>query len=274
MILVIDIGGSKTIVATLDEAAERPTVLEYKNFPTPKTPTEMRDKLVAEIRSLKINNLQNCLMGVPTSVKENMVADYYPNLPEWKDENGNPYNPAKDIAAEISAPVFLFNDADLAAYGEAAALNFPDSMVYMSIGTGLGVGVVSSGLVSTHSEAGHMMLEVGGKIVEWEKIASGTAITRDYGKAPNEIDDPEVWKMISARLALGIGLLVPIFNPDFVVLGGGVSTNFDKFADFLPALVAKRLAPQIDVPPIVKASDPYWAVIYGGFYYGKILIGK
>lgn len=274
MILVIDIGATKTLMATLDESGDQPKLLEHRHFATSRTPKEFMAEFERQYATMNKEGLTTAIFGLPVPVRGNMVEGHYPNLPDWKMESGIAFNPARELASLIGVEIFVLNDADLAAYGEAAVLNFPETVLYISIGTGVGIGVVNSGLVMMHSEAGHMMVEAGGKLVEWEKIASGTAIQRDYGKVANDITDEKDWKMIAARLSLGLGVLIPALNPDFVIFGGGVSNNFDRFSLYFPDLLAKRLAPMIDIPPILKAREPGWAVIYGGFYYAKNIATK
>ncbi|MCL2085910.1 ROK family protein [Candidatus Saccharibacteria bacterium] len=276
MILVIDIGATKTLIATMDENLDQPQIAEHRHFATPKTPREFLNEFERQYSTMKKEGVKIAVFGIPALVKDGGIIGYFPNLPEWKNETGVAFNPAKELAATVldGMSVYVLNDADLGAYGEAAGLNFPETLLYIAPGTGVGVGVVTHGLISVHSEAGRMMVEAGGKLVEWEKIASGTAIQRDYGKIANDIKDEATWRMIAARIALGLGALIPAFNPDFVVFGGGVSTNFDKFGSFLPELLAKRMSPLVDIPPILKAREPSWAVVYGGFYYAKFLAGK
>jgi len=272
MILVIDVGATKTLIATLNENAEQPEVIEHRHFPTARTPQEFLTDFRTQYETMNKEGLSACVFALPATIKDGEIMGHYANLPDWKTEMGASFNPAKELASDITVPIFVQNDADLAAYGEAATLNFPDTMVYISIGTGIGVGVVSNGLINIYSEAGRMLIDAGGgKMVEWEKIASGTAIQRDFGKIANDITDDKDWRMIAARFAIGLGYIIPVLNPDFIVFGGGVSTNFEKFEAHLPELLNKRLDASVDIPPILKSREPSWAVIYGGFYYIKIL---
>jgi glucokinase len=107
-----------------------------------------------------------------------------PNLVGWGD-----YPLAQRLAAQLGLPVWLNNDANLAALGEArfGAGQGYDPLVYLTVSTGVGGGIVLGGRIHVGAnglagELGHVILQMGGPRCRaghegcLEALASGTAI--------------------------------------------------------------------------------------------------
>ncbi len=112
-------------------------------------------------------------------------------------------------------------------------------------------------------EFGNMIFEHEGKMRTWEEFASGKAIYAKYGMKASEIDDPGIWYAISRDIALGLTNVVANLTPDVVIIGGGVGSHFDKFADQLHEEMLLFGSQVVTVPPIRKALRAEEAVIYG-----------
>jgi len=174
----------------------------------------------------------------------------------------------------LGYPVFVGNDANLAALGEyhyGAGLearrqgNPPRTLVYVTISTGIGGGVIDRGqmFLGAHglaAEIGHMVIDGGpqappcqcGNFGCLEALASGTAIARLAGQrlaggrlavsslasgdagaltsegvfqAARQGDGlaKEILDDVVLALATGLTNLLHLYNPDLVVLGGGVT---------------------------------------------------
>ena len=191
-------------------------------------------------------------------------------------------------------PVWVGNDADLAALGEyyfgagrpnsespdaagGDAVALPKTLVYLTISTGVGGGVVYRGQVflgasGMAAEVGHMAIESSpdGPLCQCgsrgclESLASGTAIARmarerlaESGGAasvlaterPEDVTsgqvvqaaaqgDPLALGIIDRVVAvLGVGLtnVLHLYNPDVLVLGGGVSEGIQEL-DLMPRI--------------------------------------
>ena len=189
---------------------------------------------------------------------------------------------------ELGCPVYVGNDATLAAMGEfhhGAGRDArdrgttPQTLVYMTVSTGIGGGVVDRGRMFVGAgglagEVGHMTIDYtpsapaclcGGQGC-LETLASGTAIARiarervaasgGAGSAlsnltPSDITSEAVFEaagagdplsqeiVAGAVNALGVSLtnILHLYNPDLVVLGGGVSAGL-KSLDLLPNIRA------------------------------------
>ncbi|GCE19185.1 ROK family protein [Dictyobacter kobayashii] len=126
-------------------------------------------------------------IGAPGPLNSNTgVVFSPPNLPGWIDV------PLRSIFNErFNLPIFIENDANAAALGEFmfGAGRGSDEVVYVTISTGIGGGVVTGGRIiegisGTAAELGHMTIDWRGprcncgNIGCWESISSGTAIAR------------------------------------------------------------------------------------------------
>ena len=172
---------------------------------------------------------------------------------------------------KVEWPVLVGNDATLAALGEyryGAGVG-ARTLVYMTISTGIGGGVVVDGRPLTGAqgmagEIGHMSVDRNGpqcrcgSVGCLEMIASGTEMAEKTRRLMEERDAPIIRDMVSGDLsnisaetvfeaaaagdgtarevvedaawALGAGLVnvLHIFNPDVIVIGGGVSRNWES----------------------------------------------
>jgi glucokinase len=178
-------------------------------------------------------------------------------------------------------PVAVENDANAATYGEfhAGAGRDAQTMVMLTLGTGVGGGVVIDGqLYRGWAEFGHMVIEFDGIPCQGtctgrghlEAYVSGTAATRvaqeAFGPAVDahrlvrlarEEDERavELLNGIGRRLGAGIGSLVNIFDPELVVIGGGFAAAGDfLFEPAREVMQREALAPESDRVHIVRAE--------------------
>jgi glucokinase len=180
-----------------------------------------------------------------------------PNLPKWRNI------PLRDLLREeFKMPVFVLNDASAAALGEhcLGAGRGLDNLIYMTVSTGIGGGMIINGELyngtdGSAAEVGHMIIQVDGPLCHCghygclEAMASGTAIARmaeerlrsgwtsilsksrrkitaeDVAAAAKKGDVLACQVIDDAAGYLGIGMagLVNLFNPQMIVVGGGVS---------------------------------------------------
>ena len=112
-----------------------------------------------------------------------------------------------------------------------------DDFVYLTVGTGIGGGVMTNGRLAhgmVHPEIGHLRVPhdregdgfpgscpYHGDCLEG--LASGPAIAQRWGRPPEELpEDHPAWDLEAAYLALGVANLVCTLSPRRVVMGGGV----------------------------------------------------
>lgn len=267
MIIAVDTGGTKTLVALITEAGK---IEKSVKFPTPAA----TDQYVAQLRSVISSSfgghdISRVVVAIPGIIKDG-VAIWCNNL-GW--QNFDVARALKGICGDT--PVSVENDANLA--GLAAAHNLhpmPTSVLYVTISTGIGSGVVTNGHIDPAlrlSEVGRTPIEYDGRIQEWEKFASGRAIHKTYGKFAADITSHAVWRQIADRISRGFLAIIPTLQPDTIVIGGSIGTYFGRYAPELEALLIEHLPAHIPCPRLVQAAHPEQAVIYGGYYYARDL---
>ncbi len=195
LVVAVDLGGTQIRVALSD--------LDGNFLRRVACPTEASQgleavlrRLVARIQEVRQGIRDDDLLGVgvgspgPVDALGGMIISP-PNLPGWNEV------PLRDILEQrLSLPVRLANDANAAALGEWAfgAGRGHQNVVYVTISTGVGGGVISEGrLLLGHRglavEVGHMTLQPDGPRCNcgnhgcWEALASGTAIARQGAEA-------------------------------------------------------------------------------------------
>jgi polyphosphate glucokinase len=119
-------------------------------------------------------------------------------------------------------PVWVANDADVAGVAEmkfGAGRGRKGLVLIITIGTGLGTALFTDGYLAPNMELGHIEMEG----VDAELIASDAARKRE------ELS----WKKWGKRFNRYLNKLEALLSPDFVILGGGISKEYDKFREFL-----------------------------------------
>jgi predicted NBD/HSP70 family sugar kinase len=263
MIVTVDTGGTKTLIASFDHRGE---VLQSIKFATPKDVDEYVYTLrLALQKNFEPKDVEVLIIALPGIIKDG-VALWCNNL-RWKDFEA--HSAFQSVFGK--KPVFIENDANLAGLAEARALDpVPTSVLYVTISTGIGTGIITNGSIDPGlrlSEGGRTMVEFDGVIREWESFASGKAIHATYGKYAREITSKRSWLQIANRISRGFLALIPVLQPEVIVIGGSIGVYFSKFAPQLEAILREKLPPHIACPHFTQASHPEEAVIYGGYYY-------
>lgn len=265
MYLAIDIGGTKTRVASLDAHG---VIIETHKFPTPKIYPEFLRELAINVAKLSTKDFRYGCIGAPGKLDRNKgIAIAFGNL-EWRD-----IPIADDIKKIAHCPIIIENDANLAGLSEAMLLKDQfKKVLYVTVSTGIGTGFIVNQHIDEamqDSEGGHIMLEYRGAVVSWESFASGKAIFRRYHKKAQDITDESAWRHIASNIALGLIDLSVVMQPEVIVLGGGVSTYYNRFSGFLHEDLQHFATPLLSMPAIHQAQRPNEAVIYGCYDLAK-----
>ncbi len=209
------------------------------------------------------------LVGVPGVVEpDSGLVNLAENVPGLE---GQPV--AKRLRRTLKVPVRVLNDVNLAAIGERdhGAGRGVQSFVFVSVGTGLGAGIVLGGelLAGSHGAAGELDL--------LRPVASGTdpsaPAIRAYAaelaagqpSTKRRMDTVEIfsraregdpWALgiateVARRICAHIVPIAAIIDPELVVLGGGIGSN----GDLLLGRLREMLAEALPYPPAVQASE-------------------
>lgn len=266
MIIGVDIGGTKTLVASFEADA----IAAEARFATSHQPSDFFADLVPQIHQLsRGKRLQAIIVAAPGIIDHHRGSVVRcGNLP-WKNVEVR-----QELGHFFDCPIYLENDANLAGLAEAHALNpLPRLCLYLTVSTGIGSGVVVNGRLLpalSGSEAGHMVFRHQSELKQWEHFASGRALRERTGKYASHIGDRSVWKDFAERVGIGLLALIPAFQPSVVIIGGGVGAYFEtRWQGELEAYLHTHMSPFIDIPPILQAQHPDEAVLYGCRYYAK-----
>jgi glucokinase len=242
----LDVGGTKVSRATLRDGHLEDPVL------TP-TVTSSSDALVDQLASIiaAAGAADAVGIGIPSVVDfEHGMALASVNIPL---ENV----PLRRVLSQrLGVPVFVDNDANVAALAEAHdddGVPIADTLVMLTIGTGVGGGIVIGGHIyrgatGAGAELGHQL--VGATLTggapphadqppqpgSLEQLAAGRALDRLAAErgltdGPTAVKaaqagDPrglEAVRILGERVGIGVANAINVFDPELVVIGGGVS---------------------------------------------------
>ena len=146
----------------------------------------------------------------------------------------------------------------------------PPSILYVTISTGIGTGIITEGMIDPalrYSEGGRTIIEFGGKMLEWEQFASGKAIYTHFGKYARDITAKADWDTVADRISRGLLAIIPVLQPEMIVIGGSIGTYFSHYRKELDRILDTKLPAHIPTPTLSQAIHPEEAVIYGCYYY-------
>jgi glucokinase len=189
-LLAVDIGGTKLAVGTADRAAFLATgklqTIVKEPIPGSGAPDVVMARLLAIAREMLGSAAPGSIgisIGGPLDHRTGTVINF-PHLPEWKN-----IRLVEWIGSELSAPAVLDNDANLGALAEHrwGAGRGASDMVYITVSTGIGGGVIVDGRLlhgvrSGAGEIGHITVQTEGPLCPCgnrgclERMASGTHI--------------------------------------------------------------------------------------------------
>jgi predicted NBD/HSP70 family sugar kinase len=271
-VLAIDIGGRYLRSALADvsgsvRAREDAVTAELAAEGILSTIPEVVQRLLAAT-GVPADRIAGAVVGVPGVVSpgtgEVSLAE---NVPGLEGEQV-----AARLQEALAVPVKVFNDVNLAAIGERdeGAGRDVASFVFVSVGTGLGAGVVVGGelLAGSHGAAGELDLmrpAASGDDPSAPAIREYAAETAGRARARRPTDtveifalarDGDAWALdvvaeVARRVCAHVVPIAAIVDPELVVLGGGIGGNGDLL---LPPL-REMLERELPFPPTVLTSQ-------------------
>lgn len=234
----VEAGGTKFVCAVGNERGE---VVEKVTFPTT-TPEETVAKVVEFFRGREIVSLGVGSFGPIDPNKHSPTYGYITSTP--KPHWGN-YNLLGELKKHFNVPIGFDTDVNGAAlgeleYGAAKGLN---SVLYITVGTGIGAGAIVEGRLINgllHPEMGHIYVRrhredsyEGGCPFHGdclEGLAAGPAIEARWGMKGDKIpEDHKAWEMEAYYLAQALVNYILIISPEKIVMGGGVMKQLHLF---------------------------------------------
>ncbi|HEY6338951.1 MAG TPA: ROK family protein [Candidatus Sulfotelmatobacter sp.] len=266
----VDIGGTKIAVGIVDEDGR---VLSRLESPTdPERYADSLDRITAMLRDAAKNaGVEISGIGIGSTGPVDPIAGEFGDvdfLPGWRKKK-----PVADLEGIFSLRVALENDADAAALAEASwgAGKNKSRLIYVTVGTGIGGGVVLDGELyrgvdGAHPEFAHHVIDPSGPPCScgfrgcWEALAAGPAMAAWF-RSQISADDPRR-DSVTARdicqlaqqgdelarrsvereayyLGLGLANLINLFAPDAIVLSGSVLKSSFLFLDGIRSVIAR-----------------------------------
>ncbi|ABR30996.1 glucokinase [Thermosipho melanesiensis] len=255
-IVGVDLGGTFVKIGLVNEKSGK--ILKKTTI---ETKVELGGKTVVKRIAEAITNLTNndfyaVGIGSPGSIdKERGIVRFSPNFPDWHN-----FELAPKLSKLLNKNVYVENDANSFVLGEKwfGAGKGKKHIVALTLGTGVGGGVISHNILITGkdgigAELGHVIINPNGPLCGCgnygclEAYASATAIVRMAKERRKKFPDSVIFKdEITAKnifeavklndrlaviirnevveaLSIGITSFIHIFNPEVVIIGGGVS---------------------------------------------------
>ncbi|MBQ7637228.1 MAG: ROK family protein [Lachnospiraceae bacterium] len=270
----LEAGGTKMVVAVINEKGD---ILERASFPT-ETPEKTMPILIQWFSDRKPDALGIGTFGPADLDETSPTYGCITSTPKlaWRD-----YNILGTFKEALNIPIGFDTDVNAAALGEASfgCMQGLSDGIYITIGTGVGVGVLSNGKLlhgMLHPEAGHILLSMNPNDhfegncpyhhTCFEGLAAGPALEKRYGKSARELADvPEVWELEAEYIAKALVNYIMILSPKKIVLGGGVMHQEQLFPiirkktlEFLNGYINTKEIGSIDqyiVPPTLNDNQ-------------------
>ncbi|PAB59076.1 ROK family protein [Anaeromicrobium sediminis] len=296
-VIGIDLGGTKISGAIADFNGH---IISKYTLPTKAQEGEhaVLDRIISVVEKIieesKVEKEKIISIGIgspgPLDPREGKIITT-PNLP-FKD-----FNIVKPLMDRFNMPVFLDNDANVAAIGEYTfgAGKGTNNMVFITVSTGIGGGAVLNGKIyrgNTYNalEIGHMTLKKDGPLCNCgnygcaEALASGTAIgkgaIRELERNSNsslenyeKITSYEVFEEAKkgdkvalnvlnralSYLGICVANVITSFDPEMVIIGGGVSKGghmvFEKVNEVVKERCFEAMYNSVRIVPAALGTD-------------------
>ena len=262
----VDVGGTKTlsVLVELPPHGGRPIVLDRELLPSRAHTDEAVAMVVQSVSSLMERDATVPAaigVGLAGFVDRRGIVRSAPNTPGLVG-----VDVAGELGLRFDLPTLVDNDANCAAVAaHRTIVGGCDSLVAVTLGTGIGGGIVLDGRLLRGAngfagEPGHMVIDPDGPPCPcgqrgcWETFASGNGLGRlarqaaADGRAPSVLaaagsvdeirgehvtdllgsaapDAVEVFREFAGYVALGVANLILLLDPEVVVIGGGLSAH-------------------------------------------------
>ena len=299
--LGIDIGGTAVKLGIVDEAKGEESV-SFDGYQTPVLTTVRRAaKEFLTANAIPVENLAGIGVSATGQIdsRKGIVAGTCGNFPNYI---GSPIRSA--LEEDFGLPVTVANDANCMTLGEVwvgAAQGCTD-VIGVTLGTGVGGGILTGGHLlegarGLGGELGHYRTHAldgvdctcGAKGC-WERYAATTALVRTAQEkdpawkdgraifAAAEAGDETVLSLLDAwtdEIAQGLAGMVHIFNPQLILIGGGVSAQQKLLIEPIAAKVKASVMPAFAEGLEVRAAQLHNdAGMVGAVYYFRQTMEK
>lgn len=264
----IEGGGTKFVCAIGNENGE---LLETTRFPTT-TPDETIGKAI-EFFKPHAGELASIGIGSFGPVDLNPDSPTFGHVTTTPKPGWSHANVAGPIRIALGVPVGFELDVNVAAIGEHrwGAAQGLDTFIYLTIGTGIGGGVMVGGKLlhgAMHPEMGHILMAHDREKDPFagacpfhgdcfEGLAAGPAIEKRWGQKGDTLtEDHPAWELEAQYIAQGLVTFICSLSPQRIIIGGGVMHQPHLFP-MVREKVQKLLNGYLQIPAILQAIDLY-----------------
>jgi len=232
-VIGIDLGGTNLRVALV----KGNKILKYIKKKTPKKRDLLIKELLDSISQLMNKNVKGIGISSPGPLKDGIIKNS-PNLPLHN------YNLKEKVRKTFNIKTEVENDANCVAIAEAELGCRKKNFVVLTLGTGIGGGVIINGGLyigeGYAAEPGHILLNNGKDFEElWQenrrlfkKHFGDKYLLNDLLKMKNR-KARKIVRDASVCLGQGIASLINVFDPEVVILSGGIKETGDKFLNMI-----------------------------------------
>lgn len=219
LVLGIDIGGTGIKGAVVDvktgEFVSEKIKYKTPEISTPKAVLSIIKKMIEDFEWDK----KRIGFGFPAIIKNGVSCSAANIDKSWIDFDIVDY-----FGKHIKNPLTVVNDADSAGLAEllfGAAKKKKGTVLLLTLGTGIGSALFVDGKLIPNTEFGHL---------KWKK-----SITEDYASNRARKTKDLEWSEFGKELNAVINHIELLLSPDCIIIGGGISKNFDEYVDCLDA---------------------------------------
>lgn len=229
----IEAGGTKFICAVSDSELH---VMNKESFETT-NPKETMEKVIAFFKPY-LAELKAIGVGSFGPIDIDIESPRYGYITSTPKLDWQQFDFVGTLKDTLNIPIVWTTDVNAAAYGEYRLGHgvSKTSLVYYTIGTGVGGGAIQNGqFISgfSHPEMGHMLIEphpddnfTGNCPFHrtcLEGMAAGPAIEKRFGKKGQEMSENDIfWEIEADYIAQCVYNTTLMLSPELIILGGGV----------------------------------------------------
>ncbi|PCR99057.1 fructokinase ScrK [Lactococcus fujiensis] len=250
----IEAGGTKFVLAVGDE---KYNILKSIQIPT----TSPEETIKKTIAFFKENQVEAIGIGSFGPIDINHKSPTYGSITTTPKKGWAHFDLLGQLKKELHVPMSFTTDVNASAYGEMI-LTGEKSLVYFTIGTGIGGGAVQEGQFIggfSHTEMGHQFVKRHPKDVDFvgicpfhkdclEGLASGPSIEARTGiRGENLPESHPVWEIQAYYIAQAAVNTTLNFAPEKIVFGGGVMAK-PGMLELVKSEFEKLLNGYVDLP--------------------------
>lgn len=238
MTLGIDLGGTNLCLGIVEDGIVKERI-SVPSFQPSATLEETLAYLAEQIGKVMTPEIKKIGIGVPTVVDVQRGIVYEAaNIPSWKEVHLKDF-----LESHFGLPVSINNDANcyaMGAYGQYPEDAKPETLIAMTLGTGLGIGIVDHGRLFCGVNCGAGELGYlgynGGCLEEFCSKQFFAKYNKDsyelsLAAQAGDVEAIELFNEFGRHLGYALSVLMYAYDPSHIVFGGGIANALPLFKE-------------------------------------------